>query len=60
MTAAASPNTRIEPASHATSGSEVLIGGCPVSDLARQFGTPLYVLDQASLTGMARAYQAML
>lgn len=30
------------------------IGGCSVNDLGREFGTPLYVYDEATLRGQAR------
>ncbi len=33
------------------------IGGCDTVELARQFGTPLYVLDEAEFRGRARAYR---
>jgi diaminopimelate decarboxylase len=32
------------------------LGGCDVADLARQYGTPLYVYDRATLENTARAY----
>jgi diaminopimelate decarboxylase len=34
------------------------IGGCSAVDLARQFGTPLYVLDEAYLRDTCRRYRA--
>lgn len=33
------------------------IGGCDVVDLAAEFGTPLYVMDEASIRGKCRAYR---
>jgi diaminopimelate decarboxylase len=33
------------------------VGGCSLSALARTYGTPLYVLDEASLRGTCRAYR---
>lgn len=33
------------------------IGGCDVVQLARAFGTPLYVFDEATLRGQCRAFQ---
>jgi diaminopimelate decarboxylase len=33
------------------------IGGCDATELAQQFGTPLYVLDEATLRAQARAYR---
>lgn len=32
------------------------IGGCDVTDLARQFGTPLYIVDEDLVRGRAREY----
>ena len=32
------------------------IGGCDVSDLAGEFGTPLYVFDEATLRNQARGF----
>ena len=34
------------------------IGGCDTTDLARQFGTPLYVFDEADLRRRCREYRA--
>ncbi len=34
----------------------LVIGGIPAADLARQFGTPLYVMDEARLRENCRAY----
>ena len=36
------------------------IGGCLLSDLARRYGTPLYVLDEATLRATAAAYRTAL
>jgi diaminopimelate decarboxylase len=40
----------ISPAGH------LLIGGCDLADLAQQFGTPLYVFDEATLRSQCRGY----
>jgi diaminopimelate decarboxylase len=32
------------------------VGGCDLVDLAREFGTPLYVFDEATLRGQCRAF----
>jgi diaminopimelate decarboxylase len=40
----------INPAGH------LFIGGCDTVDLAQQFGTPLYVFDEASLRAQCRGY----
>ncbi len=34
------------------------IGGCDTLDLAREFGTPLYVMDEATIRGNCRALRA--
>ncbi len=36
------------------------VAGCALPDLAAAYGTPLYLYDQATLDGMAAAYQAAL
>lgn len=36
------------------------IGGCDTVSLAAQFGTPLYIMDEASLRGNCRAYREAL
>lgn len=33
------------------------IGGCDITELAAQYGTPLYLLDEATLRGMMRSYR---
>jgi len=44
-----------ETASVAPSG-HLVIGGCDAVELARRFGTPLYVFDEQTLRGMCRAF----
>ena len=44
--------TRHNPAGH------LEIGGCDVVDLAREFGTPLFIYDEQSLRDQCRAYHA--
>lgn len=34
----------------------LVVGGCVVADLAEQFGTPAYVIDEGALRARARAY----
>jgi diaminopimelate decarboxylase len=36
------------------------VGGCNLGELARRYGTPLYVLDEATLRGNAQAYREAL
>jgi len=33
------------------------LGGCDVVDLAHEFGTPLYVYDEATILARARRYR---
>jgi diaminopimelate decarboxylase len=57
----ASPNRNLAPISTALDGEGRLqVGGCTLSDLARTYGTPLYVLDEASLRASCRAYREAL
>jgi len=44
------------PASAAIDGEDLRFGGCLVSDLARQFGTPAYLIDEPALRARAAAY----
>jgi diaminopimelate decarboxylase len=37
-------------------GGHLQIGGCDVVDLAQQFGTPLYIFDDATLRAQCRGY----
>ena len=39
------------------SGGVLSIGGMPVTELAEEFGTPLWVLDEADLRDRCRAYR---
>ncbi|HXF36941.1 MAG TPA: diaminopimelate decarboxylase [Actinomycetota bacterium] len=41
-------------------GNELEVGGCSVPDLARRFGTPLYVFDEPSIRNRARAFREVL
>lgn len=38
-------------------GDHLNIGGCDLTELATQFGTPLYVYDEASVLARARGYR---
>ena len=33
------------------------IGGCDLTELAKRYGTPLYVIDEATLRGICREYK---
>jgi diaminopimelate decarboxylase len=43
-----------------TPGGHLAVGGCDLVDLAGEFGTPLYVYDEASIRARARAYRRVL
>ncbi len=36
------------------------VGGCDLTELANEYGTPLYLLDEATMRGAMRAYKAAL
>ena len=36
----------------------LVVGGCDTVELAAEFGTPLYVIDEARLRQMARRYRS--
>ncbi|MEX0588441.1 MAG: diaminopimelate decarboxylase [Cyanobium sp.] len=56
-----SPNRNLAPLSAALdSEGRLAVGGCALGDLARNYGTPLYVLDEATLRGTCRAYRQAL
>jgi diaminopimelate decarboxylase len=58
---ALSPNRNLAPLSTRLDGEDrLMVGGCRLSDLARIYGTPLYVLDEASLRAACRAYRQAL
>src|SRR3989304_10256823 len=40
-----------------TPEGHLALGGCDAVDLAREFGTPLYVFDEAELRATCRAYR---
>lgn len=48
------------PPSAVVDGEDLLIGGCSLRELASQFGTPAYVLDEQALRARAREYIAAL
>lgn len=37
--------------------NNITIGGCDLVELAEQYGTPLYVIDEATLRGICREYK---
>ena len=57
----ASPNRNLTPVTTVLDDAERLaVGGCRLSDLAKRYGTPLYVLDEATLRSTCRAYRTAL
>jgi len=56
-----SPNRNLAPITASLDSQDrLLVGGCLLSDLARDYGTPLYVLDEATLRATCRAYRQAL
>jgi diaminopimelate decarboxylase len=53
-----SPNRNLTPLSTALADDDQLVvGGCRLDDLAATYGTPVYVLDEATLRATCRAYR---
>jgi diaminopimelate decarboxylase len=56
-----SPNRNLAPITTGLDAERrLVVGGCRLSDLARTQGTPLYVLDEATLRSSCRAYREAL
>ncbi len=56
-----SPNRNLAPLTTCIDAEGRLeVGGCRLSDLARSYGTPLYVLDEDTLRSTCRAYREAL
>ncbi|MFM1799379.1 MAG: hypothetical protein RLZZ117_1657 [Cyanobacteriota bacterium] len=56
-----SPNRNLAPISAGLDQEDrLMVGGCRLSELARTWGTPLYVLDEASLRAACRGYREAL
>ena len=56
-----SPNRNLTPVTtEVDQKGRLLVGGCQLSDLAERFGTPLYVIDEASLRKACDAYRTAL
>ena len=36
----------------------ISIGGCDLTELAKKYGTPLYVIDEETLRGICRDYKS--
>jgi diaminopimelate decarboxylase len=57
----ASPNRNLTPLTTTVDAEGRLsVGGCLLSELARSYGTPLYVLDEVTLRASCRAYRQAL
>ncbi len=58
---ALSPNQSLLPVTAQVSPADHLtIGGCDVPELVKQFGSPLYILDEATLRATCRQYREAL
>jgi diaminopimelate decarboxylase len=56
-----SPNRNLAPITAELDQEErLVVGGCLLSELARTWGTPLYVLDEATLRAACRGYREAL
>ena len=54
----ASPNQQILPLTATVNDQDCLeVGGCDVTALVQQFGSPLYILDEASLRTACQQYR---
>ena len=51
------PDLSLLPESATIDGEDLRIGGCLLSDIAEQFGTPAYVFDEQALRDRAAEYQ---
>ena len=50
-------NQSIKPITTETKGN-IYVGGCDLVELAYKYGTPLYVVDEATLRGICREYKS--
>ena len=56
-----SPNRNIAPiSSEINEGEKLVVGGCQLSELAKKYGTPLYVIDELSLRTACNTYTSSL
>ena len=52
-----SPNRNIAPiSSEINENNKLVVWGCQLSELAKKYGTPLYVFDELSLRTACKAY----
>ncbi|MEG3846075.1 diaminopimelate decarboxylase [Microcoleus sp. herbarium19] len=52
-----SPNQELLPLTAKVNGDELEIGGCKVTDLVKDFGSPLYILDEETLRATSSQYR---
>jgi diaminopimelate decarboxylase len=52
-----SPNQQLFPLTTTTKSDRLQIGGCDVVDLVKQYGSPLYILDEVSLRQACQQYR---
>jgi diaminopimelate decarboxylase len=50
------PDLSLLPPSARIDGDDLLVGGCSLTELAAEFGTPAFVVDEAALRARARAF----
>ena len=51
------PNRNIAPvSSEINENKKLVVGGCQLSELAKKYGTPLYVVDELSLRTACKTY----
>ena len=51
-----STNQSLKPVT-AENREHLYIGGCDTVELAQKYGTPLYVLDEKTITSISKAYR---
>src|SRR5580698_6938272 len=50
------PDFSLLPATATIDGADLLIGGCSLTEIAAEFGTPAFVIDERALRDRARAF----
>ncbi len=55
-----SPDLSLLPPSAVATTDDLLVGGCSLRELAERFGTPAYVIDEATVRSRAREYVSAL
>ena len=49
--------TRVRPLTTKKGATDISIGGCSLAELAKTYGTPLYVLDEATIRNNCQVSQ---